>query len=426
MRRARLDPTTGSGPVARRSRPWGRQRRARPASTPTIRGAARLSPPGAAGTDRSRPYAERRRRDLEASARWCGTASASLGATGRPPPAAAGLADRPYVTVRDRHSPPAGRRRRGAAGRGGRPTRPCSSTGSCRRLAGRAARPPAGGRRLPACGSSVLVVQGCDLAPAPRRRGGGLARRRATRPVPPRSWSRDGTLPGRRPRRRRPRAGLDRPGRPPRRRVTSAAGWRLPAGAAVEDLGPPWPGRLLRRHVAPRRHHRPRLRPALPAAELIDDRKLDGFVDVTGLQHRVVTPPGFAAALDRAVAERQPGLRPALQARIDGTSTGRRPGPAGPGPDRRSGPTLRSILRRARPAGPPPWRGRHLRAALARAGGEADTVRAPRAGPGRTGRRPTGGPERPSGSSAPPGHDDLGLLAPPGSSTPLRGASSTG
>jgi len=344
-------------------------------------------------------------------ARWCGTASGVPWVpTG---PAAArlrrALADRPYVTVRDRHSAagwptPAWSGRSSGARLG-----PAHRPDHARRLAGRAARPPAAAR-LPAGGSSAAGCRGCDCSgPTSTPWWRGWARWRATRPVRPRSWSSrrdagrgdgpaaDDLAAGLRPAgggRRRARhlggrsgaSGRCGGGGPRRRRV---AGADVFVGTSLHGASPPssTAGLLL--------------------LNLIDGPpSVTRFVDVTGLQHLVVHAAGDVAAprprrgrAGRAgAAARAPGpYRPALRPdRRPGPGPGR--GPTG-GPARPSLDSYAVLDQLARLLGEADT----VRAALARAGGEADTVRAALGGPGRTGRadRRAGEAERELSASRP-------------------------
>ena len=254
------------------------------------------------------------------------------------------LAGRPYVTVRDRHS--ALRLEKAGV------DRPVDVVPDSALLLDRIMPPAALAARLdrlraagayPPPGTPALVVQGCDLlAPHVDAVVAALQRWRAAQPVPPevvvletgrcrgdgptadaleRAFGRL-TPPagGHRPDgsglalRRRPAAGG---------RTVDGAGFavrRLPPGVSLEDLAAAVAGAevcvssSLHAAVTALVFGRP-----FVLLNLIDDAKLDGFGDMTGLDGRVVHAAGeIATALDRAMAEpAPPGLLAGLQARID-------------------------------------------------------------------------------------------------------------
>jgi hypothetical protein len=220
------------------------------------------------------------------------------------------LAGRPYVTVRDRHSA-----RRLAEAGVERPVEVVPDSAllldrvlPAAALAGRLEGLRAAGR-YPPPGTPVLAVQGCDLlTPHVDAVVAELQRWRATRPV-------------------RPEVVVLETGRCRGDSLAAAAlgrafgrVWRLPGAASVEDLAAAlagadaFVGSSLHGAVTALVFGRP-----FVLLNLIDDAKLDGFGDLTGLDHGVVHHAGeVAAALDRALAEpADPGLLPGLQARID-------------------------------------------------------------------------------------------------------------
>jgi Polysaccharide pyruvyl transferase len=104
------------------------------------------------------------------------------------------------------------------------------------------------------------------------------------------------------------------------RALPAARLWRLPEGAAVEDLaaaivgGDLFLGSSLHGAITALTYGRP-----FVLLNLIDDAKLDGFGDLTGLERCVVqSASAIRAAIDSALAEpAPPGLLDGLQRRID-------------------------------------------------------------------------------------------------------------
>ena len=226
------------------------------------------------------------------------------------------LAGRPYVTVRDRHSA----RRLAEAG----VQRPVDVVPDSALLIDRIMPAAALLARLdrlraaggyPPPGSPVVAVQGCDLLrPHIDAVVGELQRwRAAAGPAAPEVVVLEtGRCRG------------DGPTADTLERAFAAAGagpvWRLPAGAAVEDLAAAivgadaFVGSSLHGAITALVYGRP-----FVLLNLIDDPKLDGFGDVTGLDRGVVHAAGeIVAAAARAVAERPPpSVLAGLQARID-------------------------------------------------------------------------------------------------------------
>lgn len=217
----------------------------------------------------------------------------------------AALAGRPYVTVRDRHSA----QRLAAAGVEtpvevvpdsalliSRIMPPASLRGRLDRLRAVGGYPP---------GDRVLVVQGCDLL---HPHVGAVAAAVA-------GWAGevvivetgrcrgDGLF----------AAGLQRA-------LPGVRLWRLPEGAAVEDLaaaiagGELFLGSSLHGAITALTYGRP-----FVLLNLIDDAKLDGFGDLTELDRRVVhSAVDIAGAVDAALADPVPaGLVDWLQRRLD-------------------------------------------------------------------------------------------------------------
>jgi polysaccharide pyruvyl transferase WcaK-like protein len=222
------------------------------------------------------------------------------------------LAARPYVTVRDRHSA----RRLAEAG----VERPIAVVPDSALLIDRIMPAASLGDRLdrlradgryPGNGAPALVVQGCELL-LPQLDGvvEAMGRWQAARTVP-----------------------LDvvviETGRcrgdavfadALERAVAAHPVWRLPAGAAVEDLaaaiagGAVFLGSSLHGAITALAYGRP-----FVLLNLIDDAKLDGFGDLTGLDRCVVHAAGeIPGALDAALARpASPDLLRELQLRID-------------------------------------------------------------------------------------------------------------
>ena len=222
------------------------------------------------------------------------------------------LAPRPYVTVRDRHSA----RRLTEAGVD-RPVEVVPDSAllidrimPAAALAARLERLRAAGD-YPARGTPVLAVQGCDLLrPHVDAVVAELRHWQAGCPVPPAVV----VLETGRCRGDAPTADAVE------RAFAPARVWRLPPDAVVEDLAAAvagadvFVGSSLHGAVTALVYRRP-----FVLLNLIDDAKLDGFGDITGLEHLVVHRAGeVAAALVRAVAEPPgPGLLSGLQGRID-------------------------------------------------------------------------------------------------------------
>jgi hypothetical protein len=229
----------------------------------------------------------------------------------------AALADRPYVTVRDRHSA----RRLVEAG----VERPVEVVPDSALLVDRVMPAAALAGRLdglraaggyPPPGATVLAVQGCDLLiPHIDAVVAELQRWRSARPVPVEvvvletgRCRGDGVA----------AEVLERAFG--RAAAPSPAVWRLPGDATVEDLAAAmagadaFVGSSLHGAITAFVYGRP-----FVLLNLIDDAKLDGFGDLTGLDRRVVHRPGeVAAALERALAEPPAtGLLADLQARVD-------------------------------------------------------------------------------------------------------------
>src|SRR5205814_3963208 len=220
------------------------------------------------------------------------------------------LAQRPYVTVRDRHSA-----RRLAEAGVERPVEVVPDSAllidrimPAAALAGRLEGLRAAGGYPPA-GTPVLAVQGCDLlTPHVDAVAAELQRWRATRPVRPEVVVLE--------------TGRCRGDGPAAAALGRALGrvWGLPGSASVEDLAAAiagadaFVGSSLHGAITALAFGRP-----FVLLNLIDDAKLDGFGDLTGLDRGVVHHAGeVAAALDRALAEpADPGLLSGLQARID-------------------------------------------------------------------------------------------------------------
>jgi len=221
------------------------------------------------------------------------------------------LAPRPYVTVRDRHSA----RRLAEAG----VDRPVDVVPDSALLLDRIMPPAALAARLdrlraagayPAPGTPALVVQGCDLlVPHVAAVVAALQRWRAARPVPPEIVVLEtGRCRG------------DGAAADALERAFGGPVRRLPASAALEDLAAAVAGAevcvssSLHAAVTALVFGRP-----FVLLNLIDDAKLDGFGDLTGLAAGVVHAPGeIPAAADRALAEpAAPGVLAALQAGVD-------------------------------------------------------------------------------------------------------------
>ena len=222
------------------------------------------------------------------------------------------LAGRPYVTVRDRHSA----QRLAEAG----VDRPIEVVPDSALLIDRILPPGSLRARLdgiraeghyPGPARPALVVQGCDLLqPHLDAVVAAMERWRAARPVPPEvvvvetgRCRGDGPFAD----------ALERA-------LAPQKVWRLPVGAAVEDLaaaiagGEVFLGSSLHGAITALAYGRPWV-----LLNLIDDAKLDGFGDLTGLDHCVVHAAGeIPGALDRAEnGPVPPGLLADLQARID-------------------------------------------------------------------------------------------------------------
>jgi polysaccharide pyruvyl transferase WcaK-like protein len=222
------------------------------------------------------------------------------------------LSARPYVTVRDRHSA----QRLAEAG----VDRPIDVVPDSALLMDRIMPAAALSVRLerlravggyPAADRAVLVVQGCELL-LPHLDGvaAAVAHWTAARPearevvvVETGRCRGDGRF-------------ADALGP----RLAGQRLWRLPAAAAVEDLaaavagGEAFLGSSLHGAVTALTYGRP-----FVLLNLIDDAKLDGFGDLTGLDHRVVHAAAeIPTALDRALADPvPPRLLGELQIRID-------------------------------------------------------------------------------------------------------------
>ncbi|HEV7861374.1 MAG TPA: polysaccharide pyruvyl transferase family protein [Acidimicrobiia bacterium] len=220
------------------------------------------------------------------------------------------LAGRPYVTVRDRHSA----QRLAQVGVDG-PVEVVPDSALLldrimppEHLRARLARLRAGGG-YPRAGSPVLVVQGCELLlPHVESVAAAVAHWQAARPE-------------------RPEVVVVETGRCRGDGLFAAAFeralgrvWRLPAGAMVEDLaaaiagGDAFLGSSLHGAITALAYGRP-----FVLLNLIDDAKLDGFGDLTGLDRGVVHAAAeIPGALDGAMAGlAPPGLLGALQNRID-------------------------------------------------------------------------------------------------------------
>jgi polysaccharide pyruvyl transferase WcaK-like protein len=223
----------------------------------------------------------------------------------------AALAARPYVTVRDRHSA----RRLAEAG----VERPVDVVPDSALLVDRILplellrdrldRLRAGGG-YPEPGSPALVVQGCDLLlPHLDAVVAAITRWQAGRPVPLEvvvietgRCRGDGIFAD----------DLER--------ALAQQVWRLPAGAAVEDLAAAiagagvFFGSSLHGAITALAYGRP-----FVLLNLMGEAKLDGFGDLTGLDRCVVhTAAGIVPALDGALADpAPPGLLAELQHRID-------------------------------------------------------------------------------------------------------------
>jgi polysaccharide pyruvyl transferase WcaK-like protein len=222
------------------------------------------------------------------------------------------LAGRPYVTVRDRHS---AHRLAEAGVERAIEVVPDSALLLDRIMPGASLRARLDGLRAvgayPGPGSPTLVVQGCELL-LPHLDGliGALRSWQADQPVPPvvvlvetGRCRGDGLVAD----------ALERA-------LTPQRVWRLPGGAALEDLaaaiagGDLFLGSSLHGAITALAYGRP-----FVLLNLIDDAKLDGFGDLTGLERRVVHS---AAEIPRALADAvagpaAPGLLGELHVRID-------------------------------------------------------------------------------------------------------------
>lgn len=224
----------------------------------------------------------------------------------------AALADRAYVTVRDRHSA-----ERLAKAGVDRPVDVVPDSAllldrimPVESLRGRVAALRAAGRYPPA-DSPVLVVQGCDLlVPHVAAAAGAVAHWRAAHPegevvIVETGRCRGDALFA---------AALEEALQP---LVT----WRLPETVRVEDLaaaiaaGDLFLGSSLHGAITALVYGRP-----FVLLKLFDEAKLDGFGDTTGLARYVVdSAEGIPEALDAAMAPAavDPALLPGLQRRID-------------------------------------------------------------------------------------------------------------
>jgi polysaccharide pyruvyl transferase WcaK-like protein len=223
----------------------------------------------------------------------------------------AALADRPYVTVRDRHSA----QRLAAAGI----DRAVEVVPDSGLLLDRIMPAPVLRARLdrlraaghyPRPDVPVLAIQGCELlVPGVERVAAAVKGWWADRPDGEVALVETGRCRGD----RRFADALERV-------LTPQRVWRLPADAAVEDVAAAvagadaFAGSSLHGAITAFVFGRP-----FVVLNLIDDAKLDGFGDLVGLDRRIVhAGDDIGTALDEAVAlPPEPALLPRLQARID-------------------------------------------------------------------------------------------------------------